>query len=127
MALIQCDWCPYKRRRNTDTQTDRKPQYWRQRLELCCHKPSNDKDCQKVRERPGMVSPSAPPEGAITDGNLTLEFCPPKLREELSVKLHSSQYFCYSSPGKLTQKGRSKTISIHTCHDLVCRKSSVIH
>lgn len=53
---IQYDCCPI---RGAETQTH---------IQKESHSNKKDRNnCQRVREKPGMVSPSEPPEGAITD------------------------------------------------------------
>ena len=54
-SLIQCDWCPYKKRKLGHRHLRSDSTMWR--LESHCHKPGN---YQKLGERPGMHPPLEP-------------------------------------------------------------------
>lgn len=78
------------RRSNLDTYTrptrEKSLWRWRQRLDLCCYKPRNVKDCQQLWEarKSGKYSSLEPSEGAWPVGTLILNFLPSELQEKKS-------------------------------------------
>lgn len=93
------DWCPSEKGmwRHSDTETHGvKAMWWqKQGLERCSCKPRGAKDAgtqQQLGERPGVDSPSEPPETTDPADIFISQFQPLELWEWISVVLNNPVY-----------------------------------